>query len=158
MIRQRVYQMASGYEDCIDADNLRIDPAMRLALGKGHQFGASLSVMSRLENDILGTTAERQALDTISVGAPLPGCSWLAVLRVHALRNGLQRSGKRGIFKTHEKVGFKQVLERSDGILGFAKTNIRFEEREFDRKLANRHAELVFWKKCRIIQNYVKGG
>jgi hypothetical protein len=31
---------------------------------------------------------------------------------VHALRNGLQRSGKRGIFKTHEKVGFKQVLER----------------------------------------------
>ncbi len=33
------------------------------------------------------------------------------------------------------------------------KTNIRFEEREFDRKLANRHAELVFWKKCRIIQN-----
>jgi hypothetical protein len=107
MIRQRVYQMASGYEDCIDADNLRIDPAMRLALGKGHQFGASLSVMSRLENDILGTTAERQALDTISVGAPLPGCSWLAVLRVHALRNGLQRSGKRSIFKTHEKVGFK---------------------------------------------------
>jgi DNA-directed RNA polymerase subunit omega len=33
------------------------------------------------------------------------------------------------------------------------KTNIRFEEREFDRKLANRHAELGFWKKCRIIQN-----
>jgi hypothetical protein len=27
---------------------------MRLALGKGHQFGASQSVMSRLENDILG--------------------------------------------------------------------------------------------------------
>jgi DNA-directed RNA polymerase subunit omega len=72
---------------------------------------------------------------------------------VHALRNGLQRSGKRGIFKTHEKVGFKQVLERSDGVSGFAKTNIRFEEREFDRKLANRHAELGFWKKCRIIQN-----
>ena len=69
-----------------------------------------------------------------------------------ALRNGLQRSGKRGIFKRHEKVGFKQVLERSDGVLGFAKTNIHFEEREFDRKLANRHAELVFWKKCRIIQ------
>jgi hypothetical protein len=65
---------------------------------------------------------------------------------VHALRNGLQRSGKRSIFKTktHEKVGFKQVLERSDGVLGFAKTDIRFEEREFDRKLANRHTELVF--------------
>ncbi len=65
MIRQRVYQMAAGYEDCNDADNLRIDPAMRLALGKGHQFGASQSVMSRLENDILGTTAGRQALDAM---------------------------------------------------------------------------------------------
>ena len=32
---------------------------------KGHQFGASQSVMSRLENDILGTTAGRQALDTM---------------------------------------------------------------------------------------------
>jgi hypothetical protein len=43
-------------------------------------------------------------------------------------------------------------LEQDDGVLGFSKTNIRFEEREFDRKLANGHAELVFWKKCRIIQ------
>ena len=47
---------------------------------------------------------------------------------------------------------FKQVLERYDGVLGFSKTNIHFEEREFDRKLANGHAELVFGKKCRIIQ------
>jgi hypothetical protein len=38
------------------------------------------------------------------------------------------------------------------------KTNIRFEEREFDRKLANRHAELGFWKKCRIIQNNTSDG
>ena len=47
---------------------------------------------------------------SLSIGAPLPGCSWLAALRVHALRNGLQRSDKRGVFKTHEKVGFKQVF------------------------------------------------
>ena len=60
--------------------------------------------------------------------------------------NILQRSGKRGILKTHEKVGFKQVLERYDGVLGFSKTNIHFEEREFDRKLANGHSELVFGK------------
>ena len=65
MIRQRVYQIAAGYEDCNDADYLRIDPAMRLALDKGHQFGASQSVMSRLENDILGTIAGREALDTM---------------------------------------------------------------------------------------------
>ena len=40
MIRQRVYQIAASYEDCNDADFLRIDPALRLALGKDHQAGA----------------------------------------------------------------------------------------------------------------------
>ena len=43
MIRQRVYQIAAGYEDCNGADYLRIDPAMRLALGKGHRFGARVA-------------------------------------------------------------------------------------------------------------------
>ena len=47
----------------------------------------------------------------------------------------------------------EQVLEWCDDVLGFAKTNIHFQEREFDQKLANGHAELVFWKKCRIIWN-----
>ena len=39
LVRQRVYQIAAGYEDCNDADYLRIDPALRLALGKDHQQG-----------------------------------------------------------------------------------------------------------------------
>jgi len=34
MARQGVYQTAAGYEDCNDADFLRIDPALRLAIGK----------------------------------------------------------------------------------------------------------------------------
>ncbi len=54
MIRQRVYQMAAGYEDCNEADFLRIDPALRLSLGKDADLGASQSMLSRLENDILG--------------------------------------------------------------------------------------------------------
>ncbi len=54
MIRQRVYQIAAGYEDCNDADHLRIDPALRLAIGKGHKAGASQSMLSRLENEVLG--------------------------------------------------------------------------------------------------------
>ncbi|MEW6261926.1 MAG: transposase [Thermodesulfobacteriota bacterium] len=54
MIRQRVYKMAAGYEDCNDADFLRIDPALRLSLDKDADFGASQSMLSRLENDILG--------------------------------------------------------------------------------------------------------
>lgn len=55
-------------------------------------------------------------------------------------------------FQNSRKKEFKQVLERDDGVLGFSETNIPLEDREFDRKLANGHAELLFWKKCRIIQ------
>jgi len=36
MVRQRIYQIAAGYEDCNDPDYLWIDPALRLALGKDH--------------------------------------------------------------------------------------------------------------------------
>ena len=65
MVRQRVYQIAAGYEDCNDADYLRGDPALRLALDKGHQFGASQSVISRLENDILGNASGQEALNAM---------------------------------------------------------------------------------------------
>jgi hypothetical protein len=51
MIRQRVYRIAAGYEDCNDADYLRIDSALRLAIGKDHKVGAGQSMLSRLEND-----------------------------------------------------------------------------------------------------------
>ncbi len=57
MIRQRVYQIATGYEDCNDADYLRIDPALRLAIGKNHKVGARQSMLSGLENDVLGNVA-----------------------------------------------------------------------------------------------------
>jgi len=40
LLRQRVYQVAAGYEDCNDADDLRVDPALRLALGKEHKNGS----------------------------------------------------------------------------------------------------------------------
>jgi len=63
MVRQRVYQIAASYEDCNDADFLRIDPALRLALGKDHQAGASQSMLSRLENDVLGNAMGLEALD-----------------------------------------------------------------------------------------------
>lgn len=63
MVRHRVYQMAAGYEDCNDADFLRIDPALRLALGKDHQAGASQSMLSRLENDVLGNGMGLEALE-----------------------------------------------------------------------------------------------
>jgi len=63
MIRQRVYQIAAGYEDCNDADHLRIDPALRLATGKKEKHGAGQSALSRLENTILGSGAGILALE-----------------------------------------------------------------------------------------------
>jgi hypothetical protein len=42
--------------------------------------------------------------------------------------------------------GFKQVLERSDGVLGFSKTKFYFEQKKVDQKLANGHAEQLFGK------------
>jgi hypothetical protein len=63
LIRQRVYQMAAGYEDSNDANHLRIDPAPRLALGKDDEYAANQSLLSRLENEILGNEQGMAALD-----------------------------------------------------------------------------------------------
>ena len=63
LTRQRVYQMAAGYEDCNDANHLRIDSALRLALGKDEDYAASQSMLSRLENEILGNEKGMAALD-----------------------------------------------------------------------------------------------
>jgi hypothetical protein len=63
LLRQRVYQVAAGYEDCNDADDLRVDPALRLALGKEHENGAGQSALSRFENSILSTPQGLKALD-----------------------------------------------------------------------------------------------
>lgn len=52
LLRQRIYQIACGYEDCNDADSLRCDPALKLAVGRapGEAHLASQPTLSRLEN------------------------------------------------------------------------------------------------------------
>lgn len=49
LLCQRVYQMALGYEDGLDADDLRHDPVLQLSVGKDEALG-SQPMMSRLEN------------------------------------------------------------------------------------------------------------
>ena len=63
MLRQRIYQIAAGYEDCDDADTLRSDPIFQTIVGKADPL-ASQPTLSRLENhadeqtnDKLGATA-----------------------------------------------------------------------------------------------------
>lgn len=53
IIAQRVYQIACGYEDANDSNALRIDPAIKMAVGRLPQEGlelASQPSISRLEN------------------------------------------------------------------------------------------------------------
>jgi hypothetical protein len=62
-MRRDRWQMSGGYEDCNDTDFLRLDPALRLSLGKGKKFAAGQFALSRLENDILGNIQGLAALD-----------------------------------------------------------------------------------------------
>jgi Transposase DDE domain group 1 len=53
LVRQRVYQIACGYEDQNDSDALRKDPLLKLVLGSLPETGADLAsqpTISRLEN------------------------------------------------------------------------------------------------------------
>jgi hypothetical protein len=55
LVRQRVFQIACGYEDQDDADSLRTDPLLKLVCGRWPDRGADLAsqpTMSRLENAV----------------------------------------------------------------------------------------------------------
>src|SRR5919106_6257348 len=63
-VRQRVFQIACGYEDQDDADTLRTDPLLKLVCGRLPDSGrdlASQPTLSRLENAVDRHTAERLA-------------------------------------------------------------------------------------------------
>ena len=53
-VRQRVYQICLGYEDCNDADWLRHDPVLRLACDAEDHALSSQPTLSRFENAITG--------------------------------------------------------------------------------------------------------
>jgi len=55
MVRQRVFAIAQGYEDCNDHDSLRTDPMLKLSLDREPISGedlASQPTLSRLENSV----------------------------------------------------------------------------------------------------------
>ncbi len=58
-LRQRVFQIVLGYEDCLDANLLRHDPVMRHACGSNDEPLSSQSTLSRLENAITGRELNR---------------------------------------------------------------------------------------------------
>jgi hypothetical protein len=50
LVRQRIYQIVAGYEDCNDATYLREEPTMQVVAGKAGTALASQPTLSRLEN------------------------------------------------------------------------------------------------------------
>src|SRR5262245_43647426 len=65
LVRQRVFQIACGYEDQDDADTLRADPLLKLACGRLPETGADLAsqpTFSRLENAVEWRTCYRLAV------------------------------------------------------------------------------------------------
>lgn len=61
-LRQRVYQIALGYEDCNDAQQLRHDPVLRVACDRPPQGDSPLSSqpsLSRMENAVDGRSVRK---------------------------------------------------------------------------------------------------
>jgi len=64
MVRQRVLAICCGYEDCNDAETLREDPLLKLALGRAPESGRALAsqpTLSRLENAVTRPDLVRMA-------------------------------------------------------------------------------------------------
>ena len=65
LVKQRVFQMAAGYEDANDANTLRNDPLFQLMLDRLPETGAPLAsqpTISRFENGVSRTELSRMAL------------------------------------------------------------------------------------------------
>jgi hypothetical protein len=65
LVRQRLYQIAAGYEDANDGDRLRLDPTFQLVAGDGRAPLGSQPTLSRFENDLDWSTIRR--LSTLGV-------------------------------------------------------------------------------------------
>ncbi len=61
LVRQRLYQIAAGYEDVNDADRLRHDPTFQVVAADGRTTLGSQPTLSRLENAIEWSAIQRLA-------------------------------------------------------------------------------------------------
>lgn len=70
LLRQRIFQIACGYEDQDDADTLRRDPLLKLVCGRLPETGADLAsqpTLSRLENAVDARTCYRLAQTVLAL-------------------------------------------------------------------------------------------
>jgi Transposase DDE domain group 1 len=74
LFQERIYLIAQGYEDAVDANTLRADPLLKLAVGRDPEAAplAGQSTLSRFENAI--TPADLQRLGQVLIEAFLDRC------------------------------------------------------------------------------------
>lgn len=108
-LRQRIYQISCGYSDANDADSLRSDPVLKVAVGREPETGCELAsqpTLSRFENSVGRkelTRLNRQILSTYLCHRPCP--SRVIVLDIDATddpTHGQQElSFYHGFYKQH---------------------------------------------------------
>ena len=122
LVRQRIFQIALGYEDADDADTLRADPALKAACERLPITGVDLAsqpTLSRLENQVSRTQLMRMAYalgDAFIASFPTPPPQLLLDLddtddRVH----GAQQLA---LFNAHYGAYAYQPLHIYDGLSG----------------------------------------
>src|SRR5712664_4546701 len=83
LLKQRVYQIAAGYEDANDSNSLRDDPICTLMLDRLPETGAPLAsqpTISRFENRVSRTELYRMALVLLEQPFPLIALQPLPVM------------------------------------------------------------------------------
>ena len=93
LLRQRLFAIAMGYEDCNDHDTLRFDPGLKTAIGRLPETGetpASQPTLSRRENRV--SNAELRRLSDALMQAYLAAHPGLASLGEKA-EQGFAHSG-----------------------------------------------------------------
>lgn len=162
IIGARVLALACGYEDGIDHDALRDDPALKMAVGRAPETGAALasqSTISRFENAPTRTDAARLAGALVDhfAGAVTP--AHRDIFDIDDTFNAAHGGQQLTFWNAHhDERGFASmhIYHAGSGlpvatILRPAKTPSGREVRTVVRHLTERLRKTASWRKARIV-------
>ena len=105
MLKERIYAIISGYQDCNDLDFLRSDPALKEACGRNAITGADLAsqpTLSRFENMLTRQDLIRMAKEILCCStAQIPKDSREIILDVDATDDPTHGSQQLTLFNGH---------------------------------------------------------
>ena len=103
LVRQRVFQIACGYEDQNDSNSLRTDPLLKLVCGRLPETGTDLAsqpTISRLENAVTARSCYRiaqSACGTLHPRASEGWCSFSPPFGLRRHRRSCSRRARRSL-------------------------------------------------------------